>query len=78
MKNLVIYYILIIVPIVLIVLFPINNLFFAIFLLIYAIPYRALIDGYRLVNKKIIEWNEIWKLLIPYRSSKYFKALYYI
>jgi hypothetical protein len=78
MKNMVTYYLAILVPILLLnwMAKSVNSIWFAIFLLIYALPYRTLIDGVRLVNKKVIKRSEIWKLLIPGQRIEYTKDLY--
>jgi len=80
MKNIVAYYIAIILPVPFIVLISrtVHPNWFIILLLIYAIPYRILTDGSRLVSKQLMQWNGIWKLLIPgwvrgYRKDLYFK-----
>jgi len=79
MRNIIFYYSAILVPIPL--LFWVaktgDSMWFTILLFIYAFPYRTLIDGLRLVNKKLIRWNEIWKLSIPWKRRRYFKDLYF-
>ena len=67
MKNIIVYYIAIILPVPFLILISrtAHANWFIILLLIYAIPYRILTDGSRLVSKKIIQWTQIWKLLIP-------------
>ncbi len=80
MKNIIVYSIAIILPLPLLLLFSriAHPNWFVALLLIYAIPYRTLIDGSRLVSKQLIPWNQVWKLLIPgwvrvYRKDLYFK-----
>ena len=79
MKNLIFYYSAILIPLAL--LFWTANAghskWFAILIITYAIPYRLLIDSIRLVSKKIITWNESWKLLIPWLYIDYFSELYF-
>ena len=79
MKNVFVYYLTILLPIP--ILIWISNSagsnWFAISLLIYAIPYRTLVDGLRLVNKKVLKWHEIWKLWVPWKFRELIKDLYY-
>lgn len=79
MKNLIFYYSAILIPLAFI--FWTANAghttWFAILIVTYAIPYRLLVDSIRLVNKKIIKWNESWKLLIPWFYYDYFSELYF-
>jgi len=53
-----------------------NSVGFGISILIYALIYRPIIDGLRLVSKKIITKRESWKLFIPFRHVKWMKELY--
>ena len=79
MKNVFVYYLTILLPIP--ILIWISNTgdskWFAILLLIYAIPYRTIVDGLRLVNKKVLKWNEIWKLWVPWKFRELIKELYF-
>lgn len=79
MKNIFIYYLVIILPIPLLIWLAEsdNTGWFAIGTLIYALPYRTLIDGMRLTGKNLMRWNEIWKLLIPGKRLDYTQALYF-
>jgi hypothetical protein len=79
MKNLIVYYLAIVLPIPLLIWISMSNnpILFTILILIYAIPYRTLIDGIRLVNKGLIKWDKIWKLLIPGQRLEYTKDLYF-
>ncbi|MET3980846.1 hypothetical protein ABIB62_003451 [Mucilaginibacter sp. UYP25] len=45
-------------------------------ILLYAIVYRPLIDGYKLIIKGIIAKKDIWKMYIPSTYRRYFKELY--
>lgn len=80
MKNLFLYYVLILTPIG--ILFWLNKAdliggtLFMIFLLIYVLIYRTFIDGFRLFKKNIIEKKDIWKLIIPGSRLGYLKELY--
>ncbi len=82
MKNLIIYYCFIFIPLFIIIgLVKSNNiddnnlliLFFSYFLF-----YRTLTDFYRLRSKNVVGKNDFWKLLIPGFRLKYFKDLYFI
>jgi len=79
MKNIIAYYIAILLPLPLLLLVSrtLHPNWFVVLVLIYAIPYRTLIDGSRLVSKQLMQWNEIWKLLIPGRVRVYRKDLYF-
>lgn len=76
MKNLFIYYIVILMP--LLGLFFINNsnpIYFVIYLFVYILIYRPIVDIRRLKEKNIDALN--LKSLIPlYLHTKYFKELY--
>ena len=80
MKNIYVYYFTILLPIPFLVWLAKAGrpLWFTILLLIYAIPYRILIDGLRLVDKKLIKRNEIWKLIFPWKRREFIKELYFI
>lgn len=79
MKNVFVYYSSILLPILLLIWISKSgsSMWFAILLLVYAIPYRTLIDGWRLVDKKRINWNEIWKLWVPWKYREFIKDLYF-
>ncbi len=79
MKNILIYYMAILIPLVLLFLIAQSghSTWFVVLLLIYAIPYRMLVDGQRLVSKKLIKWAETWKLLVPWIRYDYFMELYF-
>ena len=79
MRNLIIYYLAILIPLLLIVHLAVagSSIQFIMFLLIYLLPYRTFVDGSRLVNKQVITWGQIWKLLIPGERIHYFKELYF-
>ena len=80
MKNRVVYYLAITIPIVIIILLRMADLFtptwFFSSLLIYASLYRTYTDGKRLMEKGLIAKKDIWKLIIPGQRMKYFKELY--
>ena len=80
MKNIVVYYLVIIVPLL--------GLFFAareqwmsgwaffVSILFYALVYRTLTDGARLIQKGIISRRDMRKLFLPGWRLTYFRALY--
>ena len=80
MKNLLTFYILIIVPLG--ILFwlinsdMINGTFFVGLLFFYAFIYRTYTDGKRLADKNIIPQKDIWKMIIPGSLLVHFKELY--
>lgn len=80
MKNLKIYYLAIIIPLIMIFIFYkfqiIDSTYFLILFLIYATIYRTYTDSKRLIDKKIISKNDFWKLLIPGTRIEYFRELY--
>ncbi len=82
MKNLLVYYFLIITPFALIIYSAKNNLIsntlVVILFFFYLLIYRTIIDYYRLRNKNAIEKNQFLNLLIPFSRMKYFRALYWI
>lgn len=79
MKDLIIYYFLIILPVpVFIIMYKMEFYWsFIALLLFYALIYRPIIDGLRLKRKGIIEKKEFWKCFIPSWRFKYSKELYY-
>ncbi len=77
MKNLILYYFAILLPIPLLVYFAMNNsIVFMVLLLSYAI-YRGFVDGQRLLEKSIISKNEFWKAFIPFWCSRFYRQLYF-
>jgi hypothetical protein len=81
MRNIYIYYIAILVPLIVIILIRLtygSDSLFAILLLIYALIYRPVTDSIRLIKKKVIQKGEIWKIFIPFFwRTKWFKELYF-
>ncbi|HLO57338.1 MAG TPA: hypothetical protein VK179_01220 [Bacteroidales bacterium] len=79
MKNLFIYYVVILLPLAVLiwVAFLGYYLYFGIGILIYALLYRPLTDGLRLVAKGKIKKQEIGKAFIPFWTVKWFKSLYF-
>ncbi len=81
MKNLFIYYFLMLAPIGLIFWYTKTQDFdsgILVFLIIfYALIYRTILDGAKLANKNIIAKKDIWKLIIPGFRYDYFRELYF-
>ena len=80
MKNLIIYYFTILIPLPILVWLAFSNKTnsFVILLLFYALVYRPIIDGYRLIEKGVISKKGFWELFIPFWSIKWFKELYFL
>jgi len=81
MKNLLVYYLSITIPLLVIFLLLkfqyINSMTFAILMVLWALIYRPITDGIRLIEKGIIQKNEIWKLFIPFWRNNWFRELYF-
>lgn len=80
MKNLLIYYIAILVPLLLIILYlagPHDPLTF-VALLFCCVIYRGFTDGKRLIDKRIVSGRDRRKVYIPFYINhlKHFKELY--
>jgi hypothetical protein len=80
MKNLLIFYFIILAPLALLICCSkmewIDGTSLAISVLFYALVYRTFTDGKRLARKNIISNSSIWKLAIPGTRFQYFKELY--
>lgn len=80
MKNIYIYYMAILIPLILIVGLItydfISSTLFVILLMSYALLYRPIVDGLRLVNKGLIGKEDIWKMIKPVKHIEYFNELY--
>jgi hypothetical protein len=76
MKNVLVYYIVILTPLLgLLLIRNSNSVYFVIYLFIYVMIYRPIVDILRLKEKNINAVN--MKLLIPfYLHIRYFKQLY--
>ena len=78
MKNLIIYYFSIVIPIPMIIWSKEQSFtLFTILFLTYLIIFRGFVDGQRLIEKKVILKKEIWKAFIPFWTAKYTKELYF-
>ena len=78
MKNIFIYYISFIGPLVLLLSFwdNLNSYPALVLLVIYVFVYRTWIDGSRLYEKGLIPKKDIWKVAYNGSRINYFKALY--
>ena len=81
MKNLLVYYLVILVPFFCLLYVMKNELIdedWCIALLVfYAFIYRTLTDYFRLKSKNVITSKQFFSLLIPGSRIKYFKELYF-
>jgi hypothetical protein len=78
MKNLLTYYLFILLPIPFIIYesrYNDSNVFI-ISILTYTIIYRPVIDGLRLYSKGVFKISDFWKLFVPFYRFKIFKTLY--
>jgi hypothetical protein len=80
MKNIIVYYFAVIVPVVIIFLLRqtnmINSNWFVYSFCFYLFIYRTYIDGRRLADKRLIEKKDIWKIIVPGQRFRFFKDLY--
>lgn len=80
MKNIVVYYFLVIVPAAIMFMLAesntINSNWFVYSFCFYLFIYRTYIDGKRLADKGLIEKKDIWKLIIPAQRNRFFRDLY--
>jgi hypothetical protein len=81
--RLVSYYLQIVLPLPLIYL--INQILhksdvFVLLLLLYALFYRGLTDGFKLQRLGLLKGNELWKMFIPFSTFRlrYFHELYFV
>jgi len=80
MKNLFVYYLVILLPLVAIAFLTtanlINSTSFFVLLLSYVFVFRTIVDGKKLADNSVILQKDIWKMIIPGNRAKYFKELY--
>jgi len=80
MKNITVYYFVVIVPLALIFLLKLTNTisspWFVYSLCFYMLIYRTYIDGKRLADKGLIAKKEIWRMIVPRQRFRFFKDLY--
>ena len=79
MRNILFYYLAILLPVPLLIWLAWSgqSVWFVVLILIYTLPYRTAVDGMRLVNKRLMKWKEVWKLLIPGKRWDYSRDLYF-
>lgn len=77
--KLLIYYLQILLPVALVVYLYESELYESalIAILVYALIYRPLVDGHRLIRLGQLPKKDRWKMFIPFYGSKYFGALYF-
>lgn len=76
MKNIILYYLAILLPIPFMVVFSENSIMF-ISLFVAYLFYRGFVDGQRLIEKNIIDKSELWKVFIPFWHSQFYRQLYF-
>jgi len=80
MKNIFIYYLTILTPLVAIIWLyntnSINSTYLIGLFFFYLLIFRTYVDGKRLSDKNIIPKKDIWKMIIPGKHIKYFNELY--
>ncbi len=78
MKNLFVYWLLIILPLLIacVIYFQYKGSSWLYVILIYVFLYRPIIDGWRLYNLDLIQQRDFWKLLLPFYRLKFFSRLY--
>lgn len=77
MKNLLVYYFAILLPIPFLIWAAFNDSYmFTIMLLSYYL-YRTFLDGGRLISLGILEPKSLWKSFIPFWTTLYFKEMYF-
>lgn len=80
MKNIILYYVVVVVPAALIFLLAktdtINSNWFVYLFFSYLFIYRTYIDGKRLADKGLIEKKDIWRMVLPGFRNKFFRDLY--
>lgn len=80
MKNIWNYYLVILLPLVLLILLmkfqKVDGLYFAILFVFYALVYRTYTDTKRLILKNKMNKKDWWKMLIPGTRIEHFRELY--
>ncbi|MDX1333357.1 MAG: hypothetical protein R3252_10030 [Robiginitalea sp.] len=80
MKNLLIYYLAILLPVAAILYLSgkeiIGSTTFLVLVITYVLVYRTWTDGSRLAAKGIISKKERWKMMLPGMHMKHFTELY--
>jgi hypothetical protein len=80
-KNILLFYILLLIPVATFALAAkydyIHSGTFAFVLFLYIFLYHPLICGFRLVQSKKINKQDLWKNLIPFWNDKYWAFLFF-
>jgi hypothetical protein len=81
LKNIIVFYLLVLVPLILLAIGIMNHFiskgFFFAAIFIYALLYHPLISGLRLLALGKIKKSELWLNFIPFWNQKYFKLLFF-
>jgi hypothetical protein len=81
MKNIITFYLLILIPLALLVFGAkwqyISEKAFFVLLMIYALAYHPFISGLRLVTNKKIPMSSFWLNFVPFWNLKYFRFLFF-
>ena len=77
MKKLFLYYFAILIPIPYLIYLIFTNNKLMIGILFAYVIYRGFIDGQRLIEKSLIEKDELWKAFIPFWCSRFYRQLYF-
>ncbi len=79
-EKIVLFYVVLMMPLLL--LFVLKNSVrlgsvpFVVFLSIYCLIYNPLVQGYKLYRKGILKKNDLFKMLIPFYSIRYFGQVF--
>ncbi len=78
MKNLLVYYSAILIPLLILFLLmnKINSVTFSVAILVWAGIYRPVVDGIRLIELGCIKKKDFWKTFLPFYKVKWFSKLY--
>ena len=79
MKNIYIYYLLLITPLVILLqsIDHVDNDWFVFAIMFYLLPYRMILDTWRLLSLEVIEPDKIWINLLPFYRLRYYRALFW-
>jgi hypothetical protein len=81
LEKLWLFYIALMLPFFLLVFFLKKNLLestaFVVLTLIYVLFYNPLMQGWKLFNKGIIKKSEVFKMMIPFYPTRYFKEVFF-
>ncbi len=77
MKNLLVYYLVILLPVPLLVWVIDQDGHLFVWLLLAYVFYRMIVDSFRLKSLELIPAVNLWKAMIPLYYVKYFKQQYF-